>query len=351
MRLCTFEFRSGLGPVRRLGVQVGDDLVCDAQMAYARLLLHRGAAWEGARRISEATIPSDMLAFLETGSLAMQAVREALEDATSDRQSPFDALFGPNGARVFYSLRDDATVRLLAPLPRVSSLRDFLAFEEHVRKGYERRNQPFPELWNRLPVYYKGNPRSILGPDEPMQWPTFTQKLDYELEIGCVIGREGRDISERDAPLYIAGYTILNDWSARDIQMEEMQLRLGPSKGKDFGTSLGPWLVTPDEVVDPRNLKMVARINGEVWSEGNSGASHWTFPQLISHVSRDETLYPGDVLGSGTVGGGCGYELDRWILPGDTVELEIDGLGILRSVVLAPTAPFQPLSKANEATK
>ena len=166
-----------------------------------------------------------------------------------------------------------------------------------------------------------------------MYWPRYTRQLDYELELACVIGREGRDLGAEEAPAWIAGYTVMNDWSARDIQRSEMAVRLGPAKGKDFATSLGPCLVTPDEL-DPRNLKMIARINGEVWSQGNAGSSHWTFPQMISHVSMDETIYPGDVFGSGTVGGGSGLELDRWLKPGDVVELEIQGIGVLRNRVV-----------------
>ena len=156
--------------------------------------------------------------------------------------------------------------------------------------------------------------------------------MDYELELACVIGKEGTDISEDGAAAHVGGYTVMNDWSARDIQMEEMSVGLGPAKGKDFATSLGPWLVTPDEF-NPADARMTARINGEVWSDGNIGQIHWSFAQMIAHASMDETLYPGDVLGSGTVGGGCGLELDRWLQSGDVVELEVEGIGVLRNRV------------------
>ncbi len=238
---------------------------------------------------------------------------------------------GIDGEQLLYHR---SAVRLLAPLPNPNSLRDFLAFEAHTRKGYERRGQQIPEQWYRLPVYYKGNHRSLIGPDQPVVWPRYTQKLDYELELACIIGRQGRDIPEEDAERYIFGYAVLNDFSARDIQMDEMICRLGPAKGKDFATGLGPYIVTADEIPNPRNLRMTAKINGEIWSDGNSGTSHWTWPQMIAHVANEETLYPSDILGSGTVGGGCGYELDRWIQPGDTIELEIEGLGVLRNTVI-----------------
>ena len=222
-------------------------------------------------------------------------------------------------------------MRVIAPLPNPTSLRDFIAFEEHIAATSKKRGQPIPPEWYKAPVYYKGNHRTIIGPDEDLSWPLETTKLDYELELACVIGREGMDISERDGSAYIAGYTIMNDFSARDMQFQEMACRLGPAKGKDFATAIGPCLVTPDEIPDVNALKMVARVNGEVWSEGRFGTIHWSFPQMIAHVSRGEKIYPGDLFGSGTVGGGCGLELDRYLQPGDVVELEIQPIGVLKN--------------------
>ena len=218
------------------------------------------------------------------------------------------------------------------PPVEATSLRDFIAFEEHIRAARGRRGADVPEAWYRMPVYYKGNYRSLLGHGQLLTWPRYSQRMDYELELACVIGKEGMDISEDEAGAYIGGYTVMNDWSARDIQMEEMSVGLGPAKGKDFATSLGPWVVTPDEF-NPADARMTARINGELWSDGNIESIHWSFPQMIAHASMDETLYPGDVLGSGTVGGGCGLELDRWLQAGDVVELEVEGIGTLRTQV------------------
>lgn len=325
MKLVSFELSTPLGPMTRLGAAL-DGRILDLAAAFAAL--QADMTPEAARRFAEAYFPSDMVAFLEGGDRAMEAARELVERGEVGTL-PATA----HGATLLHPLDG---VRLLSPLPRASSLRDFLAFEAHTRKGYERRGQEFPELWYKLPVYYKGNARSLVGPDVDVEWPSFTEKFDYELELACVIGKPGRDIPVSEAASYIAGYTILNDFSARDTQMQEVQLRLGPAKGKDFATGLGPYLVTPDEVGDVRNLRMTARINGEVWSDGNSGTSHWTFEQMIAYVSRSETLYPGDVLGSGTVGGGCGYELDRWVQPGDVIELEIERLGTLRNRVIRP---------------
>jgi fumarylacetoacetate (FAA) hydrolase len=234
-------------------------------------------------------------------------------------------------------------VRLVAPLPRPPSLRDFYAFEQHVATANRNRGRDVPPAWYEIPVFYFGNHTAIYGPDAGVPMPR-SEALDYELEIACVIGRAGRDIPEEDAGEYIAGYTIMNDWSARDIQREEMSVGLGPAKGKDFATSLGPWLVTPDELEqlalgDGRyNLPMVARVNGVERSRGNFRDIYYTFAQMIARASRDAALYPGDVLGSGTVGSGCLLELTAgagpWLAEGDLVELEITGLGVLRNQVV-----------------
>jgi fumarylacetoacetate (FAA) hydrolase len=234
-------------------------------------------------------------------------------------------------------------IRLAPPLPRPPSLRDFYAFEQHVAAANRNRGRDVPLAWYDIPVFYFGNHTAIYGPNAGVPIPR-TEALDYELEIACVIGRAGRDIPEEDAEEYIAGYTIMNDWSARDIQREEMAVGLGPAKGKDFATSLGPWLVTLDELEpfalgDGRyNLPMAARVNGVERSRGNFRDIYYTFAQMIARASRDAALYPGDVLGSGTVGSGCLLELTAgqgpWLAEGDVVELEIAGLGTLRNQVI-----------------
>lgn len=234
-------------------------------------------------------------------------------------------------------------VRLMAPLPRPSSLRDFYAFEQHVAAASRNRGRDVPYAWYEIPVFYYGNHSAIYGPNADIPLPR-TKALDFELEIACVIGRAGRDIAEEDAEEYIAGFTIMNDWSARDLQREEMAVGMGPAKGKDFATSLGPWLVTLDELGelalgDGRYaMPMVARVNGTECSRGNFRDIYYTFAQMIARASRDATLYPGDVLGSGTVGTGCLLELTGgqgpWLEPYDEVELEIAGLGILKNRII-----------------
>jgi 2-keto-4-pentenoate hydratase/2-oxohepta-3-ene-1,7-dioic acid hydratase in catechol pathway len=234
-------------------------------------------------------------------------------------------------------------VRLAAPLPRPNSFRDFYAFEEHVRNARARRGLAVPEEWGRIPVFYFSNHGAIFGPEEKIRAPRATRQLDFELEIGCVIGRPGRDIPVKEASGYIAGYCVLNDWSARDIQAEEMKVGLGPAKGKDFATSIGPALVTPDEIDDARSgkgydLAMTARRNGRLISRGSWKSIHWSFEEMIARASCDVRLRPGDLLGSGTVGTGCILELGPeaaggWLEAGDRIDLEIERLGLLSNTI------------------
>jgi fumarylacetoacetate (FAA) hydrolase len=220
-------------------------------------------------------------------------------------------------------------VHLLAPVPFPPSVRDFYAFERHVRAARAQRGLEVAPEWYRIPVFYFSNPAAIYGPEDEIPYPEGTSALDYELEAAAVVGAGGR----------IAGFTIMNDWSARDLQKMEMAVGLGPAKGKDFATSLGPVLVTADELGDLR-LEMVARVNGEERSRGNLADMHWTWEQLLKHAGRGTHLVPGDVLGSGTVGTGCILEHGdgRWLRPGDEVELELEGIGVLRNRVGAPVA-------------
>lgn len=225
-------------------------------------------------------------------------------------------------------------VRLRAPLPRPNSLRDFMLVEEHVRNSLGH----VPDEWYEIPAYWKGNPDTVFGPEDTVPWPSYTEKLDYELEIGAIIGRPAYRVGVEEAAQSIAGYTIFNDWSARDIQFREMKVGLGPGLGKDFATSLGPCMTTAD-AIDITTTGMRARVNGETWSEGTLGSMRFSFPEVISHLSQEQPLQPGDVLGSGTVGRGCGLEIDRWLQPGDVVELEVDGIGVLRNRVGSPRTP------------
>jgi 2-keto-4-pentenoate hydratase/2-oxohepta-3-ene-1,7-dioic acid hydratase in catechol pathway len=224
---------------------------------------------------------------------------------------------------------DLADVRLLAPLRAPNSLRDFLAFRDHVERGAARRGSAVPEAWDRIPVYYKGNRRTIAGPGEVVRWPSYTEKMDFECEVAAVVGRRSRDLTPEQAESCVFGWTVMDDWSARDVQRDEMSCWLGPAKAKDFCTSLGPVVVTPDEWSPEDDHRMDVLVDGEVWSTGSTAGRRWSFGEMLAWVSRDEDLWPTDVVGSGTFGGGCGLDLDRWLPDSCEVELRVDGLGSL----------------------
>jgi 2-keto-4-pentenoate hydratase/2-oxohepta-3-ene-1,7-dioic acid hydratase in catechol pathway len=263
----------------------------------------------------------------------------ALIDAGSGGRAVADALVADPPEEDVLAV---ATVQLLAPLPEPRQIRDFLCFEEHLRNAFEQagrltgRTFEIPPVWYEQPIYYKANRFSVVGPGADVRWPAYAELLDYELELACIIGTGGVDIARDEALGHVFGYTIFNDVSARDAQMREMAGQLGPAKGKDFDTGnvLGPWIVTADEIGDPHDLTMVARVNGEEWSRGTSAAMHHRFEDVIAFVSTSETLHPGEVLGSGTVGTGCGLEQGRYLSPGDVVELEIDRIGVLRNQIV-----------------
>jgi fumarylacetoacetate (FAA) hydrolase len=254
-----------------------------------------------------------------------------------------------------------------APLPNPPSIRDAYAFREHVETARANRGLEMSPVFDQFPVFYFTNPHSVTGPGPVEVMGDHLDELDYELEVAVVIGQTGRNIAAKDADRYIFGYMVMNDWSARRLQREEMQLNLGPAKGKDFATSFGPFLVTPDELrgaqTQPQpghtgrahSLEMIARVNGQELSRGNLSTMHWTFAEIIERASYGTTLHPGDIIGSGTVGKGCLLELNgtarrhdsnapqQWLGPFDNVELEIEGLGTLRNTVLEVSEQRLPL--------
>jgi 2-keto-4-pentenoate hydratase/2-oxohepta-3-ene-1,7-dioic acid hydratase in catechol pathway len=222
------------------------------------------------------------------------------------------------------------------PFDFISSLRDFLAFEDHVARGARRRESEIPPYWYEAPVYYKGNHQALLGPGDECLWPSYTDYLDFELELALIIGRSGRDIAPADAHRHVFGFTIFNDFSARDVQSKEMSAWLGPAKGKDFANAFGPCIVTADEVGSEPDLEMICRVNGEEWGRARSSAARWRWADMIAHASAAEDIYPGDVYGSGTPGGCCGLDLERELSPNDVVELEIERIGVLRNTIGTP---------------
>jgi fumarylacetoacetate (FAA) hydrolase len=230
---------------------------------------------------------------------------------------------GGGGAREHaeYAL-DDVVLR--PPVLHPPTVRDFMAFEEHVATARRQRGAEVPKEWYEIPVFYFSNPTAIFGPDVAVPYPEGTEELDYELECAAIIGAEGQ----------IGGFTILNDWSARDLQRAEMRVGLGPAKGKDFATSIGPVVITPDEF-DGSEGEMIARVNGEERSRGNLRDMHHNWAALLAQARRNTRLLPGEIIGSGTVGSGCILEHGdgRWLKHGDIVELEIEGIGVLRNTV------------------
>jgi fumarylacetoacetate (FAA) hydrolase len=240
-----------------------------------------------------------------------------------------------------------AEVRTLAPVPEPPSLRDFYAYEEHVAAGARLRGREVAEYWYEAPAFYFSNPASIRGPGEPVERPSATRMLDFELELAAVVGVPSDGAGLDESGLGIAGFTLMNDWSARDVQAGEMTVGLGPHKAKDFATSVGPWLVTPDELpYENGRVGVTARVtvNGEEVSASDASRQHFPWPEMLAHAARDTRLRPGDVLGSGTLAGGCLLELGplpdedrpegRFIEPGDVVALEAEGLGRLETPVV-----------------
>lgn len=270
--------------------------------------------------LARGDLPADMLAFIQAGADTW-ALAEQISRQTQS----------------VWPLSD---VTLKAPLQRPPTLRDFYAFETHVKTANKNRGREVPEEWYQFPVFYFTNPNTIHGPAEEVEIPTYTQAMDYELEVAAIIGKAGKDIKPEKVLDHIFGFTILNDWSARDMQRIEMKVGLGPAKGKDFASSLGPWIVTPNELQARATDRdgvydavMTAKVNGVERSRGNWKDIYYSFGEIIGRASQGVMLYPGDVIGSGTVGTGCLLELTKgegpWLKKGDEVELEIEGIGKL----------------------
>ncbi|OYX57665.1 MAG: isomerase [Brevundimonas subvibrioides] len=324
MRLVTFEHEGR----RRAGAFIdGDTRVVDLAAAHQ----HRHGI--------HAPALADMLALIEGGDdaldMAMEAVKSAPETAVVTRNE----------------------VTLKAPIQPPPQMRDCSCFELHLRQCYaaaremrarakgievvadtgpSEAEQRILDLFAKQPIYYKANRFSVIGSEEAVVWPSYSRMMDFELEYGVYIKKAAKNVPVEQARDYIFGYTIYNDFSARDAQAVEMIGQLGPAKGKDFdtGNAMGPCIVTADEMPDPYDLTMIARVNGEEWGRGNSSTMHWKFEDLIAFISRSETLHPGEFLGSGTIGNGCGLEAQRFLKPGDEVELEVSGIGVLRNRIV-----------------
>ena len=338
MKLATFQVQTPVGPFDRFGIVLidggadavvsqsrsGQGRVVDVNSACAAMLADRGHLTAEAR--ARALAPSNLRSFVEIHETDQGLLQEILDWAVKHPDAK-----GTRGEQLFFELSD---VTLRPPVTRVDIIRDFAAFEDHLQNTFGKMGIAIPEEWYEAPMAFKANPTMLYGHDDPVRWPAYTEKMDYELEIAAIIGREVQDIELDEAESAILGYTLLNDFSARDTQRGEMRNNTGPFKGKDFAWVLGPWIVTPDELGDPSNLAMQVVVNDEVWASSSPGAMKWSFPEMVAYTAQDERLNIGDVFGSGTVNQGCGFEIDRWIKEGDIVELEAEKIGVLRNKVL-----------------
>jgi 2-keto-4-pentenoate hydratase/2-oxohepta-3-ene-1,7-dioic acid hydratase in catechol pathway len=328
MRLVTFQ--QGSGAMRAGALIDGDQAVLDLRLA--------AQAMQGGTADALASVQ----ALIEAGPEAWTLARSLIARSAAQAVVPRPA------------------VKLRAPIQPPIQMRDCSCFELHLKQSFAAARKaralrtPDPEAtlkamntkaddrvidtFRRQPIYYKCNRFATIGADDDVIWPNYSQALDFELEFGCYIARPAKDVSKEQARDFIFGYTIFNDISARDAQATEMGGMLGPAKGKDFDTGnvMGPCLVTADELPDPYDLTMVARVNGEEWGRGSTRDMYWRFEDVIAHISRSETLHAGEFLGSGTVGNGCGLEQLRYLNPNDVVELEVEGIGILRTRIVKP---------------
>ncbi|MFL5784820.1 MAG: fumarylacetoacetate hydrolase family protein [Bacteriovoracaceae bacterium] len=320
MKVCTYKRTGPLGEMKRLGLFADDKTIIDVNLLWQTQFAREG--FYDPEKRAELFAPKSLAQFLRVH-------QDAAIPMLHDTLELFKKL-GKGGVE----MKD---VGFAAPLDEIAMYRDFYAHEKHVKKGFEKRNEPVPPAWYEIPAYYKGGNTGFIGQDDVVPWPYYSQQLDYELELGVVIGRDGKNVKAKDIKKHIFGFTILNDISARDIQKKEMSIRLGPAKGKDWCSIMGPVIVTFDEFnYEEPNLKMTAKVNGELWSEGMSGDSNYSWGQMIEHMGMEEWIRATDFIGSGTVGTGCGLELDKWIKPGDVVELSIDKIGTLRNKIGAP---------------
>ncbi len=329
MKLVTFQYQNKT----LLGILTGDRIL-DLQAAHT---MQRFAQQE-----SDDLLPGNIIDFLGGGEAFMETARKV------------EAWFITSGhpavvqeQTISYGAGE---VTLLAPVPRPTSMRDGYAFRQHVEAARRNRGVEMIPEFDVIPIFYFTNHNAVTGSGTVEIQQMHLDKLDFELECAIVVGKEGKNIKASEADQYIAGYTVMNDWSARGLQMQEMKLNLGPAKGKDFATSIGPWLVTRDELAAKRipgddgeryDLVMTTRVNGEETSRGNVRDMTWTFARILERASYGVTLYPGDVIGSGTCGTGCFLELNGskvydppwWLKDGDTVDCEIEGLGLLSNTL------------------
>lgn len=339
MKLGRIEVQGIDGPVSRIvAVHPDQGRVVDLATAEALRMMAHGATEAAARRYAAAVFPPSMAAAISLGGRFLDSAREADEKRGADASRPIEGL-------KWLAATDPVTVR------------DCLTFVTHIEQSLKRVNMKINPMFLEIPAFYKASAATLIGHETEVQWPGYTEYMDYELELGFVIGRTAHNLTPEEAGEYFFGLTIYNDFSARDIQGREGQLGLGPTKGKDFATAIGPWITTFDEFGGIDGLKIdqlrpVARVNGEVKSEGDTKRMLFTPRELVAYISQGDWIRPGDIIGSGTVGNGCGLEFGRRLSPGDVVELELPGVGVLRNRLGQPEkSRWWPSKRPNPFTQ
>jgi len=331
MKLVTYELFQADGRAEKVGILHGEgQYVLDA-LAVAALYLTQTEEVGHPYQVARAYLGSTMLELIEGGKGALNLLKKALAHVAPLLEKDI-ALKGVKEDTLAFKLAD---IRLLAPL-KPPSMRDGLNCYEHFKNLLKVKNlDTVPELFSKRPFYYRGNQFSISGPDSIVPWPSYGTRMDFELEIFAILGKAGESIPVSEAMDHVFGYTIFNDFTARNQQPEDSATTLGPSKCKCFtgGNAIGPCIVTADEIKDPGNLRMQARINGEKWSDNSTKEMLFNFAEMISYISQDEKLYPGECIASGTMSFGAGQEMGKFLEDGALVELEVEGLGILRNVI------------------
>lgn len=301
------------GPLPRLVLVLPEEKrVVDLRRASISSLQEQGATLEAAQRLSEALFPGSMSAAIALGEPFLEAARRVDRERPDHASRPID--------QVKWMAACDPSV-----------VRDGLTFIGHIKGFHEKMGSPPPPSILKVPGYFKGSPHTVIGHDAEVPWPGYIQRMDYELELGYVIGRRGTNLRPEQARSHLFGITIFNDFSGRDRQALEMPIMMGPTKSKDFAYGIGPWITTIDEFTDLDAIPMEVRVNGETWGRGESSNKLWTVDELLAWVSLGERIEPGDVIGSGTMAKGSALELDRQLSPGDVVELEVGGVGVLRN--------------------
>lgn len=313
MKLGRFVVEGLDGPVQRICMVLPDQSrVVDLRAAEVLRQQGRGASREAALRYASAVFPESMSAAIALGDQFLESAAEAANRYGDDASLSFERLHW-------------------APACDPSIVRDGLTFVRHIRQFHERMKlTPAPALL-QVPGYFKGSPWTVIGHEAEVPWPARAEKMDYELEIGWVIGRRAHNLNPESARSHLFGVTIFNDFSARDLQANEFAIGMGPTKSKDFAYGIGPWITTIDEFRRLDQIRMTVRVNGETWGEGDTSEMLWSVEELIAYVSLGDHLQPGDVIGSGTMGNGSALELGRSLGPGDVVELEVAGVGVLRN--------------------